>query len=215
MFATFRAARFSADPRAGHLKGAKTILHYLHSTPTHGLLYKKANLGQDKIPITTYCDADFAGGVDCVSTMGILVYTCGNLIDWCSQKIRTVVASAPAAELLGLYEAYHRTMWLADLLEEVGFTVATPRIFCDCKPVIQGVTSVMPSKQRQSNRLTRAKLHVLRDAYQQKVFKLEHVAGDETPADNLTKANQLYRSFAGCREQYMCCDIDTVLPALQ
>ena len=212
-FVTFRAARYSQDPRAFHECGVDLLLNYLAKTPTHGLLYKKAIQNQeDEHTIVTYVDADFMGEPDKKrSTYGYLIYMDGNLVHWTSKLIKPVVPSSTAAELIGLYHAYQNTIWIRDLCETLKIKVATPTIYCDNQAAIHAVTGERPTKALQHNRTTRPKLFELRDKLKDAnaTVHIKHVKGTENPADILTKAAQTGTMWKGLTEQHMCSAITT------
>ena len=221
-FATFRAARYSKEPKHAHFKGVKTILHYLRSTPSEGLLYTAPEHSPDHIQLVAFTDADFAGDTDTsASTMGVLIYADNkpysdattyphrNLIDWVSKRIKKTAATPGVAETHALYEGYQRITWLADLLTELGYTVPTPIIYCDCEPVITAVKNGRPSGALTTSRLSRAAIAELHQAYtDENAFKLLHVQGNLNPADYLTKANHVHTKFQQNRTTYFTTDME-------
>jgi hypothetical protein len=75
-----------------HLQDVKQILRYLKGTTELGLVYTQQG-GEERL--VGYTDSDHSGDpVGRRSTSGMAFYLNGNLITWCSQKMRTVAVSS-------------------------------------------------------------------------------------------------------------------------
>ena len=97
-------------PTIEHLTALKRVLRYLRGTIGYVLIYLK---GQSKARLVGYNDIDFAGDEqDQKSTSGQVFFLGDMLINWASQKQKTVALSSCEAEYVALTAAACQGMWL-------------------------------------------------------------------------------------------------------
>ncbi|PKI60895.1 hypothetical protein CRG98_018720 [Punica granatum] len=96
---------------------AKRILHYLQGTSSHGIHLRRST----DLQITTYIDADWAGCPNTRrSTTRYAVFVGLNLISWRSKKQATVYKSYIEAKYRALAYVIAETLWLRQLIQDVG-----------------------------------------------------------------------------------------------
>jgi hypothetical protein len=75
--------RFQSNPRLGHLRAVKKVLHYMQGTKDYMLTYRRS----DNLEVIGYSDADYAGCEDSrKSTSGYVFTLAGGAISWKSSK---------------------------------------------------------------------------------------------------------------------------------
>ena len=114
------------------------MLNYLRFTKERSLL-----LGQlTNTQLEAYADANFAPEGDRKSQSGAVFKLAGSSIGWISKKQKTVSTSTTEAEIVALSLAMSETLWLQNLLAEMGAKIRMPtRIYEDNQPVIALVTN--------------------------------------------------------------------------
>ena len=121
-------SRYMTAPTTQHQQAATKILRYLHGTSDMGIKYDNNN-NKNKVMITGYCDADWAGDKkDRKSTTGYCVYVNNNLIAWNTHKQATVALSTAEAELMAITELTKEIMWLKQMVSEMGFDEVLPAV---------------------------------------------------------------------------------------
>ena len=126
-FAVNQMCQFMHQPTTTHWIAVKRILHYLKSTPTHGLFHQPSSLR-----LEAYSDADYARNPnDHRSTGGYCIYLGYNPISWSAKKHHTVSRLSTEAKYHQLAYTTAEISWLRSLLKDLGVSLTTPLIWCD------------------------------------------------------------------------------------
>ncbi|XP_019084244.1 PREDICTED: uncharacterized protein LOC109125908 [Camelina sativa] len=115
-YAINRLSHFMHAPTSDHWQAAKRVLHYLTSTSSYCLFFKKGK------PLTLHCfsDADWAGDVsDCVSTNAYIIYLGGQPISWSAKKQKGVARSYTEVGYRAVANAASELMWICSLLSDL------------------------------------------------------------------------------------------------
>ena len=109
MFSVCYCARFQANPREPHLTAVKTILRYLHKTPSLGLWYP----AETPFFLHAFSDADLGGcNLDRKSTSGGCQFLGGKLVSWQSKKQTSVSISTAEAEYIAAAACCSQVIWM-------------------------------------------------------------------------------------------------------
>nr|XP_041633477.1 secreted RxLR effector protein 161-like [Drosophila kikkawai] len=126
-FAVNFLSQFNSNYSAEHWKASKRILRYLKGTKMLGLLFKKT--GDDLYGLV---DADWGSNLsDRRSYSGQAFILAGASISWEARKQRTVALSSTESEYLAMSEAVKEALYLKALLNRIGSTCDSVRIFND------------------------------------------------------------------------------------
>ena len=129
-FAVGLVSRFLNNPGKRHWQAVKHIFRYLKGTMHFGLKYTVPKR-DNKLGLTVYSDADFAGDIDQRrSTSGFAVYLNGNLIGWKSRKQVLTAVSTTEAEYIGLFEASKVVAFLEQVIDELKLPDSVIRSKC-------------------------------------------------------------------------------------
>lgn len=122
-FTANKLSQFMHKPTETHWTATKRLLRYLKQTIFHGIQISKSGLPL----LTTFSDADWVGNVnDRTSTFA-------------------VARSSTEAEYRALAKAASKTMWLQNLLKELGFPLKTaPQLLCDNIHISASIQSIIP-----------------------------------------------------------------------
>lgn len=133
-FATWKLARFNANPGPEHHKAADRALLRLRKTASLALQFD----GGDEFIVTS--GASFAEDMeDRKSSQACVMRLFGGTIWWNANKQVTVTTSTTKAELLALAQAAKEAMFISRLLRELGVQLdeERKRILCDSLQAIQ------------------------------------------------------------------------------
>ena len=118
-----KLSQFMRNPGADHWSGVKRILRYLKGTIDHGLTFTAS----DEFILHGFSDADWAGCTESrKSTSGYAFFIGNCIVSWASKKQSIVALSSTEAEYVALCSAAQETVWLRNLLADVGFQQSTP-----------------------------------------------------------------------------------------
>jgi len=107
-----KVCQFMAIPLDSHWVVVKRILRYLKGTLFDGLHFQPVVLSHP-VPLTTFCDADWASDVDDRrSTSGIAIFLGPNLISWWSRKQQVIARSIIEAEFRSLAQTSAELTWI-------------------------------------------------------------------------------------------------------
>lgn len=205
------ASRYVERPGLAHVQAVKQILRYLSGTREHGLLFQWNGDAAYTAPLLLagYADADWGGCKDSArSTTGFLITINGSIVDWGSQRQKTVALSSCEAEFMAISAVVQSVMWFQTLLGEIGFTqfvapeddaapptrspdaatslaVRTPTLFNDNRSAI--AMSHNDVHHQRSKHIS-LRYHFVREAIAARVVRLEWCSTHEQLADVLTKA---------------------------
>lgn len=176
-------SQYNVNPGKMHWAAGKRVLRYLRNTTNHGLIFRKT---QEKL--IGFVDADWAGDVDTrVSHTGYVFKLADAAVTWEARKQKTIALSSTEAEYMALTEAAKETVYLRNLLKEIGFLEkdAEPTIvYCDN----QGAQKLMrnPIYHSRSKHID-IKHHYVREIYQRGEIDVKYLATSNMIADVLTK----------------------------
>jgi transposase InsO family protein len=174
-------SRFRGQPTTAHWNGAIRVLRYLNCTKEMGITY--TNSGDNEL--VGYVDADFAGDLDGrKSTTGFVLLLNGSAVSWCSKKQSSVSTSTVEAEFVATAAAVKEVMWMGGMLEELGVTVKTVKLFCDNQGAIQHLKNHIVSKFTKHISIS---YHYAREKVAWGQIDPVYVATSENVADMFTK----------------------------
>jgi hypothetical protein len=196
-FATNYLARFMDNPGMKHWHQLLRVVAYLRDNPFASINYNAGNtktFSIDGHPYTMcnnqvycYCDSDLASSdLDGrKSTTGYAIYYNNGLVSWKSGLQSTVSSSSAEAEYKALNDAAKESIWISNLLTELGFVQKNPPfIFEDNTSAI--AASENPVQHGQLKHLD-IKIHQNREFVTQKKIVLFSIRTNEQFADQLTK----------------------------
>jgi hypothetical protein len=180
-FAVSRLARSTVSPTKQDVVGVKRVLRYIKGTLENGI-----TLGGGDLTPTAFADADFASDTETRrSVSGCIVMFGGGPVMWSSRRQGCVTLSTVEAEYVALCNVTQETMWIRQLLQDLGLPQRTPTVVYEDN---QGAISLARGNQisRRSKHID-VRFHFVRDQYEAGVIALEHCPSQEMPADLLTK----------------------------
>ncbi|TPX33687.1 DNA-directed DNA polymerase [Synchytrium microbalum] len=183
-------ARFSNKPSNRHYEGIKHICAYLKGTRDYGLFFRRTT--DTTVKVMGYSDAGYLSDSRTTKSQTGYVYTVnGTAFLWhsCKQPLNTT--SSYEVELMAMYEACRELTWLMkfsntmqDTLKE-GILHKPIPMYMDNEAAFNNIT--------QGYIRTRANMHIQPKFYKTKEYitqglmRLNHIPGDDNPADILTK----------------------------
>ncbi|PKI49671.1 hypothetical protein CRG98_029916 [Punica granatum] len=130
-------------------RAAKRIMRYLRGTISHGLTLRKSS----DVQITAYTDADWASCPDTRrSTTSYAVFVGPNLVSWRSKKQPTVSKSSTENEYRALTYAEAGTLWLRQLIRDIGRHSPSPIITC-CDNISATYLAANPFQHQRSKHI--------------------------------------------------------------
>lgn len=106
----------------------KRLLRYLRGTVEHGIQYSQEGSRE----CIGFSDADWAGDVtDRKSTSGYVFMLSGGAVSWSSKKQKCVALSTAEAEYVALSSAAQESVWLRQLMTELGSTPDKPTLILE------------------------------------------------------------------------------------
>lgn len=181
-FAVGALARYMSCSTTEHWQAAKGVVRYLAGTLTYGIIFG----GPNATDVVGYCDADYAGDVDTRrSTGGYVFIMNGAAITWQSKRQATVAASTTEAEYISAASAVKESLWLKQLLSDLGVAPGTISIRADNQSAIKLLRN--PVSSMRSKHIDVAH-HFARERVARKEVAFEFVATDQQIADIMTKA---------------------------
>ena len=133
-----------------------------------------------------FSDADWAGCVDSrKSTSGYAFFLGNSLISWASKKQSIVALSSTEAEYVALCGAAQETVWLRNLLQDVGLSQKDATLVREDN---QGAMCLARNpKDHTRTKHIDIKYHYTRQVIEERKLKVEYVPTGEMVADTLTK----------------------------
>ena len=144
--------------------------------------------------ITIFVDSIHANMKDNMqSVTGILIFIGDMLIKVKSKRQKHVESSTYSSEFSALREAVEDGLATRLLLQSLGVPIQGPvRIYCDSKSILDSATNTDGILKRRHVVIA---YHVTREAYAIGLVKLYHIAGEDNPADHLTKGLEKIKFF--------------------
>ena len=133
-----------------------------------------------------YVDADWAGCEKTRrSTTGYLATLYGSPINWCSKRQATTAASTMEAEYIAASEATKDTIWLRNLLGELGLIQDRPTtVYVDNQAAIRLAGN--PSTHSRSKHID-IRHHIIRERVEMRDIDISYIETAKQRADVLTK----------------------------
>jgi hypothetical protein len=166
-----------------HWTAAKRCLKYLHTTKRLGLKY---HYGSD-VNLLVYADADYGGCRETGrSTTGYTILLGGTAICWRSTKQKIVTLSTAEAEIVAASEAARQTIWIRNMLEELGFNQGNATEMMEDNNACIRIATKPESRSR--TRHISLKYHYIQEQVEEGTIKMKRCDTTEMAADILTKA---------------------------
>ena len=177
-----KLSQFMKNPSAEHWVAVKRVLRYIKGTLNLGLKYTYS----DKFELHGYSDSDWAGCVDSRKSTTGNVHLLGNCaISWSSKKQSIVALSSTEAEYVALCSAAQETVWLRNLLSDIGCTQNTATLIREDN---QGAICLAKNpKDHPRTKHIDVRYHYVRETVERKVMRIEYIPTGDMTADALTK----------------------------
>lgn len=173
-------SRFQSKPTEALWSALKRILRYVSGTLNLELFFDK-NIG---IELIGYADADWAGDEsDRKSTSGHIFKVFGSTVCWSTRKQSTVAVSSTEAEYVALAEAAKESIWLSNLLDDLGIAKTITVIYEDNQSCIK-LTEKWEHKRLKH---VDVKFNFVKDLVKDNVIEIKYITTKEQIADILTK----------------------------
>lgn len=180
-FITSRLCSFMSNPTDYQLTLAKHVLKYLKFTADYSIYYVSNCNTQFKV----YADADFANILsDSRSVSGLCVLFNNNLVTWSSRKQGQVAQFTCESEVRSMVDALNEFMYVNDLLNEIVDVQFRCVIYNDNQAAVKTANN---GGDFNKNKAYRILVQKLRDKIEDKKLIIQHLPGEEMPADLLTK----------------------------
>jgi hypothetical protein len=123
--------RFAAAPVEAHFTALKRVAQYISNTKTRGIQFRGSV--PNPLLLTGYVDANWIGKKNQVdpqsrSTGGYCFFLAGGLVSWKSKVQDRPTLSSTESEILAACEGARETIWLRNVLCELGFEQKEPTI---------------------------------------------------------------------------------------
>ena len=182
-YAVQQLSQFLDSYMYAHWNAAIRVVRYLKGTQD-----LKLTLGGHKpIRLLGLTDSDWANCLDTRRSIGGYGFTLGSgLISWTTHKQKMVATSSCEAEYTAAFEAAKETIWLRNLLINIGFPQNSPTtILCDNNAAIN--LSEDPSLHQHVKHID-IKYHFLRECVNMGEIMLKYINTNDNLADIFTKA---------------------------
>lgn len=186
-FAVNFLARFCAAPEQRHMQSVIKLARYLKGTRELGIFYPTSLPDDtDEINLTGYVDAAFA---DCKttrkSTSGYVFCINGSPVTWKSGKQTLVTTSTTEAEYVAACDGAKETVWLRNLLCDVGCILVEPTVlYEDNNSCISQTENPLHHKRTKHIDVY---YHYTRQMVEERVLILEKIDTSDQLADIMTK----------------------------
>ena len=183
-YAAHNLAKFGDNPGPAHWKAATKALQYLKRTADLGVTY--GGISAD-MKLSAWVDSDHATCPDTRrSVSGAAVMLGGGAISWFSRAQRVTAAATSESEYVALAEVVNELRFLRQVK-----AFMMPPLDLNIYIHEDNEGAIKMASNRFSSRRTRhvdIKHHVVRDAVDGGVVRIEYVKSEEQHADALTKA---------------------------
>ncbi|XP_044316696.1 secreted RxLR effector protein 161-like [Drosophila rhopaloa] len=173
-------SQFNSSYDANHWKAAKRVLRYLRRSETWDYFFK----AQAKICMALSTQTERANLTDRRSYSGQAFILAGAAVSWEARKQRTVALSSTESEYLAMSSAAKEAVYLKALLNSLGWTCETVKIFND-NQIAQSLVKGFGFHPRRKQIDVRH--HFIQDMYKSGDIDIEYMQTDKMPADVMTK----------------------------
>ena len=172
---------FLEKPRVSHWQAVKRVFRYLAETVEYGLRFDR----QDSTHLIGFSDADWAGDVSTrKSRSGFIFVLGGAAVSWQSRLQDIVTLSTAEAEYVAATEAGKESVWLGQLLFELGETNVQSDLYLDNQSAIKIAKN--PVFHRRTKHID-VRYHKIREWVAMKKFDVKFVRSIDMAANFLTK----------------------------
>ena len=177
-----KLAQFMKNPSAEHWVAIKRVLRYVKGTLNLGLRFTYS----ESFKLVGYSDSDWAGCVDSRKSTSGYVFRVGNsTVSWSSKKQPVTALSSTEAEYIALCAAAQETVWLRNLLADIGIKQSeATTVYGDNQGAI--CLSKNPKNHPRTKHID-VKYHYTRELVESDIIKVDYVPTSEMVADTLTK----------------------------
>ena len=183
-FAVSVVSRALSNPTKGHCLLVNHIWNYLRMNPDISLNYYPQPQPGSQLILEGYVDAAYNNQDHARSTTGYAFLLGGSIICWLSKRQSIVAQSSSEAEYYAAVSAANETMWLKQLLGELGYPQGTITLHED------NTACIALSKNPQESGRTKhiqLKYYVLKDYVQQQEVILKYCPTNSQIGDIFTK----------------------------
>eukprot|EP00268_Persea_americana_P063544 TRINITY_DN82513_c0_g1_i1.p1 TRINITY_DN82513_c0_g1~~TRINITY_DN82513_c0_g1_i1.p1 ORF type:complete len:453 (-),score=74.75 TRINITY_DN82513_c0_g1_i1:7-1176(-) len=188
-------SQYMHNPGEQHMNAVMRIMRYLKSAPGNGILFTK---NENCRSVDAYTDADWAGAVDDrLSTSGYFTFVGGNLVTWRSKKQNVIARSSTEAEFRGMALGICETLWIRNLLRDLGYPLQQPiRLYCDNKAACDITHNPVQHDRTKHMEVDR---FFIKEKLDEKIVELPKIKSEDQLVDILTKAvsSRVYSTFLG------------------
>ena len=173
-------ARFMKDPKKEHCELIAHLYRYAQANP-YRLRYKR----NEDIILKSWCDASYATNFECKSTSGYLVSLGSGLVSWSSTKQPVIATSSSEAEYIALTPCAQETVWMRQLLKDLGFAQNQPTIIYE-----DNTACIHLAQNPQINKRTKhiqVRFHWIREKIRDGAITLKYCPTKSQLADISTK----------------------------
>jgi hypothetical protein len=181
-YASNQLARHMAKPQKQHLALAKKVLRYLRGTMNLWIHYEGR---QAEKTYKLFSDATWATEWDKKSIQGWVVVRAGGAVSWVSQRQKSTSQSSMEAELIAANELAKEAAWLEKVTEDLREPSSIPTLRIDNQGTIDLIHD--PKHHNRAKHIETRAFFIRDDMVGQGRLAVEHIPGNENPADILTK----------------------------
>jgi hypothetical protein len=180
-------SRDIVNPTLAHFEAVNFVFRYLKQTANYGLRYDFAEAPPtEPLKITAYADSDYAGDKkNSKSTTGFLILINDRIVHWISKQQAYITHSTCAAEYVAMSQCTQEIIWISEVLQAIGFKIATPVIYGDNEATTKIIKSLDHHEKLRSVRVAQ---HLIKDEYQEGRIDVQWIPGKTNIADIFTKA---------------------------
>jgi hypothetical protein len=173
----------STKPSKKQLNMLKKVVKYLKGTKNLGIRYVAKN-DREPLKLIAYSDSDYAAATDRRSRSGILIFINDGLVDWASNKQKSVSLSTCEAEYIAMASAARKLYWLTQLLDEMNIPYQVPILKVDNQAAKNVAINDTSSKRTKH---IDVRHHYVREMVNNNKLKIEYVSTDNMLSDIMTK----------------------------
>ena len=185
-FAAFKLSEFLTNSSLQHMKAINKVLRYLAHTRSYGIVFNVQAINTNCIFFDS-SDASFANDVETrYSSQKYCFKLFDGMIDWKTNKQKTITISSTEAELLAISMTANIKMWWDRFFEAIDFQTPPTHIECDNRQTIRAFTA---SETSFSTKLRHVDIHRhwLRQEVQNGAISIKWTSSTSILTDGLTK----------------------------
>ena len=171
---------------ADHVKTLLRVIKFAIDTKNKVLVYKIAELKENKWEMRAFCDSDWAGDADNRrSITGFCIFLNGCLISWKSRGQKTVTLSSSEAEYVAVSEVCTEILFIKTITDFLGLEISLPiTVMCD------NIGAIFIANNPKNNGRTKhisVKYHFIREYVVDGTVQINFVRSEDNLADPFTK----------------------------